>query len=288
MTADRSPSTRAFTRTDDPLADVVRLMARLRHGERGCPWDVEQTFETIAPYTIEEAYEVADAIERGDLNDLKAELGDLLFQVVFHSRMAEEAGAFTLSDVADALVAKMVDRHPHVFDDAPNRTAEEQPLAWEQQKAMERARKAASAGDDSSALDGVALALPALLRAEKLQKRAARVGFDWPDVSQTIEKLNEEIEELMEAHAAATSDPGAVFEEVGDLLFVATNVARKLNIDPEAALRAGNAKFVRRFRRMESMAQASGRAFSSLTLDEQEALWSAVKAEERANLTGRG
>ncbi|MBO9670198.1 MAG: nucleoside triphosphate pyrophosphohydrolase [Sphingobium sp.] len=246
------------------ISPLVAIMARLRDRETGCPWDVEQDFASIAPYTIEEAYEVADAIERNDMAALKDELGDLLLQVVFHSRMAEEAGKFSLSDVITAICDKMVRRHPHVFGDG-----EESP-GWEQIKAAERAEKA---DDDSSALAGVALGLPALARAEKLQKRAARVGFDWNDISAVQDKLMEELEELSSA-----TTPDHVAEEIGDMLFAATNLARHHRVDPEAALRAANLKFERRFRAMEAMTGPV--PFPDLSLDQQEALWQAVKATE--------
>ncbi len=236
------------------------IMARLRHPENGCPWDIQQNFGTIAPYTIEEAYEVADAIERHDMAALKDELGDLQLQVVYHARMAEEIGAFDLSDVLDGISKKMIRRHPHVFGDA------ESP-GWEEIKAAERAGQS----DDQSALAGVASALPALLRAEKLQKRAARTGFDWPDPEGAREKIVEEIDEVR----AAGSDEHR-FEEMGDLLFAVVNWARKYGIDPEAALRQANAKFEKRFRSMEAMA---GDAFNGLTLDAKEELWVRAKAK---------
>lgn len=239
---------------------LVAIMARLRDPERGCEWDVAQTFETIAPYTIEEAYEVADAIERGDIAELKDELGDLLLQVVFHSRIAEEAGQFALADVITSISDKMERRHPHIFGDV----AEGGHHLWEAIKAEERGAKGAS-----SALDGVAIGLPALLRAEKLQKRAARTGFDWPDPKEAREKI---LEELAEVDAAENDAHRA--EEVGDLLFAVVNYARKLGVEPEAALRAGNAKFERRFRAMEERA---GEAFVELDLEGKEALWQAVK-----------
>jgi ATP diphosphatase len=238
---------------------LVAIMARLRDPERGCEWDVAQTWATIAPYTIEEAYEVADAIERNDPADLKDELGDLLLQVVFHSRIAEEAGAFTLADVVTTVSDKMERRHPHIFGDADISPG------WESIKAAERAGKA----DDSSALAGVAAGLPALLRAVKLQQRAARVGFDWPDAEGSRAKIDEELAEV------ASAPPQEVEEEVGDLLFAVVNWARHLGIDPEGALRAGNAKFERRFRSMEAIA---GDAFEGLDLDSKEALWAEVKS----------
>jgi MazG family protein len=262
----------------DAFGELARIMARLREPETGCPWDLEQDFATIAPYTIEEAYEVADAIERGDMGELRDELGDLLFQVMFHSRMAEEAGAFTLADVVAAINDKMIRRHPHVFGEQDVRSAHEQSVAWEVMKAAERAGKAAP-GKTESALDGVARALPALLRAEKLQKRAARTGFDWTDTAPIFDKLEEEVAEVKAAIAGG--DSAEIEDEVGDLLFVAANLARRLDIDPEQALRKANAKFERRFRAMEAAATADGVAFASLALDTQETYWQRVKAKER-------
>lgn len=248
------------------LSRLLAIMARLRDPERGCEWDCAQTFATIAPYTIEEAYEVDDAITRGDMAALKDELGDLLLQVVFHARMAEELRLFAFDDVAAAIADKMEARHPHVFGDetANDQSREDR---WESAKALEREAKGAL-----GAMDGVALALPALMRADKLQKRAARQGFDWPDPQGAAEKVIEELQELEEA----TSDDERV-AEAGDLLFAAVNVARKYGVAPEDALRAANAKFERRFRGMEALAAGS---FASLSLDEQEALWSQVKRSE--------
>ncbi len=240
---------------------LVAIMARLRDPQHGCEWDTVQTFETIAPYTIEEAYEVADAITRGDLDDLKDELGDLLLQVVFHARMAEEAGHFALPDVVTAISDKMQRRHPHIFSG----TAEGGHHLWEQIKAAERAEKS-----DLSALAAAALGLPALLRAEKLQKRAARTGFDWPDPQGARAKIDEEVAEV---EAAATDADRA--DEIGDLLFSVVNWARKLGVEPEAALRSANAKFERRFRMMEDDA---GAEFEALTLAEKEQLWARAKA----------
>ena len=257
---------------------LIDIMARLRAPEGGCPWDLEQTFATIAPYTIEEAYEVADAIARGDLPDLKDELGDLLFQVTFHARMAEEQGAFTFDDVAGAIADKMIRRHPHVFGGANQRDAASQTVAWEATKAAERAEKGKAM--PSSALDGVALALPALMRADKLQKRAARVGFDWPEARQVLDKIEEEIGELR-AELDDGAKPDAVKDEVGDLLFALANLARHLGVDPEAALRGGNAKFERRFRSIETALAAVGRRPEQASLEEMEALWVEAKAEER-------
>ena len=256
---------------------LLDIMARLRNPDGGCPWDLEQDFHTIAPYTIEEAYEVADAIERGDMGDLREELGDLLFQVAFHSQMASEEGTFDAADVATAINEKMIRRHPHVFDTADNRTSDDQVVAWEVVKAQERASKA-KAEKSHSALDGVALSLPALLRAEKLQKRAARTGFDWTEPEHIFDKLEEETEEVKEA--IASGDAAAIMDEIGDLLFVAANLARRLNIDPEVALRQANAKFERRFRAMEAMATENGQDFSELDLEAQENLWQAVKKTE--------
>lgn len=271
---DRTPeAARAFQ-------ELARIMARLRDPASGCAWDLAQDFSTIAPYTIEEAYEVADAIERGDMGELRDELGDLLFQVMFHSRMAEEAGAFALADVVAAINEKMIRRHPHVFgEDRDGRSADEQTAAWEVMKAAERAKKAA-ADVPPSALDGVARALPALLRAEKLQKRAARTGFDWTETPPIFDKLEEEIAEVKEAMASGNA--GAIEDEVGDLLFVVANLARRLSVDPEQALRNANAKFERRFRAMEAAAAQDKVDFASLSLDEQEAYWQRVKRAERA------
>ncbi len=244
---------------------LAGIMAKLRDPETGCPWDVEQDFSTIAPYTIEEAHEVADAIARGDMADLKGELGDLQLQVVFHARMAEEAGHFTLADVVEGISDKMVRRHPHVFGDIVRTDGTAAQIGWEQIKAEERAGR-----KETGALAGVALGLPALLRAEKLQKRAARVGFDWPDADGPRAKVVEEIDEI-----ATAPDDRARAEEMGDLLFAVVNWARHMGIDPEAALRAANAKFERRFAAMEAEA---GETFAGLSLDEKEALWQAAKA----------
>jgi MazG family protein len=278
------PSPRALSPSGDPFKDLVELMARLRTPGAGCPWDLEQTFQTIAPYTIEEAYEVADAIERNDMAELKSELGDLMFQSLFHARMAEELGAFSIFDVMQGLLDKMVSRHPHVFGDGAVETSGQQTVAWEAMKAAERAAKLSTGavGNPVSALDGVALALPALMRAEKLTKRAGRVGFDWPAPGPVLDKLDEEIGELKEAIAAPVRDPAHVEEELGDMLFVVANLCRKLEVDPEVALRGANAKFIRRFSGMEALARARGVEFGSLTLAEQEALWAEVKAAERA------
>ncbi len=255
---------------------LLAIMAQLRDPEAGCPWDREQDFSTIAPYTIEEAYEVADAVARDDTAALKDELGDLLFQVVFHARMAEEAGLFAFDDVATAIADKMERRHPHVFGTASIRSVAAQTEAWEEHKAAERRGRAQRTGTRESVLDGVALALPALLRAVKLQRRAARIGFDWPEVRPVFDKIAEEIAEL---RAELEQDAGRarLEDEMGDILFAAANLARKLDIDPEAALRRANAKFERRFRRVEAL--AAERATGS-DLEALEALWQEVKHEE--------
>lgn len=256
--------------------DLLEIMQRLRTPETGCSWDLEQSFETIAPYTIEEAYEVGDAIARGDMNDLADELGDLLLQVVFHAQIAKDEGHFSISDVTQAISEKMIRRHPHVFGSGLQRSAEEQTTAWEEIKAAERTTKTEQ---DDSALAGVAAALPALMRSEKLQKRAARTGFDWTDPKDIFSKLEEEMGEVREAIDEADTDH--IEEEVGDLLFVAVNLARRLNVDPEVALRKANSKFERRFRAMEKIAPNGVSGFSDLDLDAQEALWIAVKRKEK-------
>ena len=263
------------------ITELLAIMARLRSAD-GCPWDRQQTFASIAPYTVEEAYEVADAIERGDLVSLKDELGDLLFQVVFHSQMASESGQFDFEAVAGAICDKLVRRHPHVFGDSAPLSVAEQSSAWENIKAEERG------ATEVSALHGVPNALPALLRAYKLSKRAARVGFDFEHAGQCADKVDEELLEVRAASQGASVDasrasPKAsaeIFEEVGDLLFAAANLARKLDVDAEAALRAANAKFERRFRGMESLAVERGQVFSELDLAAQEDLWQAVKRGE--------
>lgn len=253
---------------------LLSIMARLRDPATGCPWDIEQTFATIAPYTLEEAYEVADAINRQAWGDLKGELGDLLFQTIYHAQMAAEAGHFSFADVVTAICDKMVARHPHVFGTAPrDKSAAEQSRDWETQKATERGR--------ARTLDGIALALPALTRAVKLQNRAARVGFDWPSSSEVLDKLVEEAREVVEARATLTAD--ALAEEVGDLIFVLANLARHLKVDPEAALRAANAKFARRFARIEDWLAELGKTPADSDLAEMDALWDRAKAEEKAN-----
>ncbi len=272
---DRSPEASSHL----GIARLLEVMDRLR-GPGGCPWDAEQTFATIAPYTVEEAYEVADAIQRGDMADLREELGDLLLQVVFHSRMAQELsdgqGAFDFDGVAHGVADKMVRRHPHVFADAGARDVAAQTDAWEVQKAAERAAKGAHR---AGLLDDVPVALPGLTRAVKLTRRAARVGFDWPDVAQVFDKLREETTEL-EAEVAG-ADPALLEEELGDLLFVIANLARKLDVDPEAAIRAANAKFTRRFGAIEAALAAEGRTPGESDLAEMDGLWNAAKAAEK-------
>jgi MazG family protein len=260
--------------TETPqLQRLLGIMARLRDPQSGCPWDVAQSFKTIAPYTIEEAYEVAEAAELDDTPALKEELGDLLLQVVFHSRMAEEAGRFAFDDVARAISDKMVTRHPHVFGDTAIDSPAAQTVAWEEQKAEERAAKGAA-----SALDGVGTGLPALTRAAKLQRRAARVGFDWPDVDPIFDKIEEEIAEVCDA---MNESRDRTEDELGDLLFAVVNLARKLDHDPEQALRRACRKFERRFRRVEILLNADGKAPVAASLDEMEAKWQQAKTEEK-------
>lgn len=260
---------------------LLEIMVRLRDPDSGCPWDIEQTFETIAPYTIEEAYEVADAIEQKDMSSLRDELGDLLLQVVYHTRMAEEAGLFTFEDVAEGIADKMVRRHPHVFGDQDIADAEAQTVNWEEQKAAERREKAAGNTEPESALDGVARTLPGLIRAEKLTKRAARVGFDWPEVEQVFNQLDEETVELRDEISASEMDTDRIEDELGDMLFVMANLARKLKVDPEQAVRRANTKFERRFRRVEALLREEGRSCEDATLEEMDEKWREVKREER-------
>ena len=262
------------------IDQLLEVMVRLRAPENGCPWDLEQTFETIAPYTIEEAYEVAEAIRQNDRGALRDELGDLLLQVVFHAQMAREEGSFDFDSVARGVAEKMIRRHPHVFGDVEIAGASAQTRAWEAHKAVERDAAAAAAGRLPSVLDGVALALPALLRAEKLQNRAARVGFDWPTVEPVFEQVLEEAAELREAAASETAE-STVLEEVGDLLFACVNLARHLAVDPEAALRGANAKFAARFRHVESALAASGSSAEKSDLAELNRLWEEAKCAWR-------
>jgi len=259
-----------------PIDRLLGIMAQLRDPQTGCAWDLEQTYATIAPYTVEEAYEVADAIERGDLSDLKEELGDLLLQVVFHARMAEEDGVFAFDDVANAISEKMIRRHPHIFGAEAQRTSAEQTVAWEEIKAQERATK----GRAGSVLDDVPAGLPALTRAVKLSKRAAGVGFVWPTIEEVVKKLDEEVAELKAE--IAERDLAKAREELGDVLFVVANIARTLEIDPEDALRATNAKFGRRFRYIEAELRARGKTPDQSDLAEMDALWDAAKAAEKA------
>lgn len=258
----------------DPAIEITRLlaiMARLRDPTTGCPWDIEQTFATIAPYTIEEAYEVADAIDRGAMDELQAELGDLLLQTVYHTQMGSEAGLFSFASVTKSISDKMIARHPHVFgDESRDKSADQQTADWERIKASER---------KAGTLDGVALGLPALLRAVKLQKRAARVGFDWPDISMVLDKLQEEAAELAEARD--TMSQAEITDELGDMLFVMANLARHLQVDPEAALRGANAKFTRRFAYIEDALATHGKTPAQSDLAEMDALWHAAKLSER-------
>jgi ATP diphosphatase len=266
------------------IESLLRIMAKLRDPQGGCPWDIEQTFATIAPYTVEEAYEVADAIDRKDMPGLRDELGDLLLQVVFHARMAQEQGAFDFHDVVDAICDKMVRRHPHVFGDERVGDAQAQTVAWEEHKRRERD---AAGHEDRSALAGIARGLPEWQRAVKLQHKAAKVGFDWPGPAPVIEKLHEEIDEVRAEFAAVAADPGdaaareRLEDEIGDLLFVCANLARHAKVDVGNALRRANLKFERRFRMMEVLAAAEGVVLSSLPLDGQDAYWDRAKREEK-------
>lgn len=270
---DLTKSNRLVHDPDGGLPRLREIMARLRHPTTGCPWDLEQDFATIAPYTIEEAYEVADAIDRQAWAELRGELGDLLFQSVYHAQMAEEAGHFDLDDVIRAISDKMLARHPHVFgNESRDKSAAQQTADWEAAKARERG--------PARVLDGVAQGLPALTRAVKLQKRAARVGFDWPSTDEVVDKIAEEAAELVEARDQLTQ--AEVAEEFGDLLFVMANLARHLQVDPEAALRAANAKFTRRFQRIEDWLAASGKGPAQSDLAEMDHLWNRAKAEEKA------
>jgi MazG family protein len=267
------------------IEDLLAVMARLRNPDTGCPWDRDQTFATIAPYTIEEAYEVADAITRGDVDGLRDELGDLLLQVVYHARMAEEEGAFAFADVVQSITDKMVRRHPHVFEDVSLRDGFRTSGTWERIKAEEKAARGTSPAE-GSILDDVPVALPALSRAVKLQKKAARVGFDWPSLQPVLAKAEEEIAELKGAISEGGGGGGKpsspkVAEEFGDLLFVMANVARHLELDPEAALRDANAKFARRFASIEATLRVRGRSPQDATLEEMDQLWDEAKAAER-------
>jgi len=273
---DRTLSDTLVRDTDAGLERLLEIMRRLRDPLTGCPWDIEQNFNSIAPYTIEEAYEVADAIARGDMSDLCGELGDLLLQAVYHAQLAEEAGHFGLQDVVRTISDKMLHRHPHVFGtESRDKSAAQQIKDWETIKAQERAER----GDETSALDGVAAGLPALTRAIKLQNRAARVGFDWPEMAQVVDKITEEAAELVEARD--TLGKAEQIEEYGDLMFVMANLARHLDIDPEAALRSANAKFTRRFKGVEKLLSDIGKKPATSNLAEMDALWNDVKAQEK-------
>ncbi|SDG69805.1 ATP diphosphatase [Pseudomonas benzenivorans] len=270
------------------LDDLLHLMARLRDPQHGCPWDLKQSYASIVPYTIEEAYEVADAIERGDFDHLPGELGDLLFQVVYYSQLAREEGRFEFAQVVDGITRKLIRRHPHVFVDGdlygtPDAARLEEAAVkqrWEELKAEERAEKAA-APEQLSLLDDVPAALPALSRAAKLQKRAAQVGFDWPAALPVVDKVREELDEVLEA--MSENDPQAMAEEIGDLLFVVTNLARHLKVEPESALRAANGKFEQRFRFIEQALREAGRAMEDCDLEELDALWGEAKKLEKLN-----
>ena len=262
--------------TERPIDRILRIMTALRTPETGCPWDLQQDFKSIAPYTLEEAYEVVDAIERGDMDDLKDELGDLLLQVVFHARMAEETGQFSFYDVATAISDKMERRHPHVFADNDADTPEAVNQNWEDIKAAEKAAKGKT-NTESSLLDDVPLSLPAMSRAVKLQKRAARIGFDWNEAEPIFDKLQEEVGELLEA--MQNGDEDAIEDEFGDVLFVVANLGRHLKLDPEKALRRGNAKFTRRFKSLEQQARDSDATI--YTLDDYEVFWQRAKAAEK-------
>lgn len=274
---DKSASDALVNAPHGGMDRLREIMRRLRDPDHGCPWDIEQDFATIAPYTIEEAYEVADAIERRDWDELKGELGDLLFQSVFHAQMAEEKGLFSFDEVADTMSDKMVARHPHVFgDETRDKSAEQQTRDWETIKAAERAGKS-----QKGVLDGVAIGLPALLRAVKLQKRAARVGFDWPEIGMVLDKITEEAREVAEARDHLGH--AELREEVGDLLFVVANLARHLDVEPEEALRHANAKFERRFKGIERRLSEIGKTPEQSTLEEMDGFWEAEKAAERAS-----
>jgi ATP diphosphatase len=259
---------------------LLEIMAQLRDPEKGCPWDREQTFDSIVPFTIEEAYEVADTIERKAMDELREELGDLLFQVVFYAQMAQEQDLFGFDQVVDGIVDKLIRRHPHVFGNEDIQTAEQQTHAWEAHKAKERAAKADAQQRVASLLDGIPVTLPALTRAMKLHKRAARVGFDWDKLHDVMDKVEEEIQEI-DAEIQAGAEPVRMEDEIGDLLFVTTILARHADIDPETALRKANAKFERRFRRIEYLLHKQGSNVEQATLDEMDRLWDQIKVEEK-------
>ena len=256
---------------------IIDVMAALRHPETGCPWDLSQDFASIVPYTLEEAYEVADAIERGDMDDLKEELGDLLLQVVFHARMAEEADLFAFEDVVDTIVDKMIRRHPHVFGDGDARNTDAVRQSWEEIKAQEKAEKGRAVPE--SLMDDIPFTLPGLSRAVKIQNRAGRIGFDWPDIEPVFDKLHEEIGEVHEAIKSGSASK--MEDEIGDLLFVVANIARHLEIDPEQAVRRTNGKFISRFKHVEALSAKSGK--QTLSLEELEAFWQAAKTAEKGS-----
>lgn len=260
---------------------LLEVMASLRDPQRGCPWDLQQTFKSILPYTLEEVYEVVEAIEQGDMAALREELGDLLFQIVFYAQLAKEAGKFDFADIAADIGDKLVRRHPHVFDEADIADAEAQTLAWEQHKERERHAKAAGEARAPSVLDNVPLALPGLMRAMKLQRRAARVGFDWPDIGPVLDKIEEELAEVREV-VAHGGDPDNMLHEVGDLLFACVNLGRHAGIEPEVAMRGVNRRFEQRFRRVEALAREQNQSLAEMSLEEMDGLWDQAKAEEAA------
>ncbi|MCI0400911.1 MAG: nucleoside triphosphate pyrophosphohydrolase [Gammaproteobacteria bacterium] len=273
----------------ESIRRLLDIMARLRDPDRGCPWDCQQSFATIVPYTLEEAYEVADAVERGEMVDLRNELGDLLFQVVFHSQMAQESGYFEFYDVVEGIMDKLITRHPHVFRDAPIQDADRHAAAWEAHKERERQAGAAQNGG-ASTLDGVGKAFPALTRAKKLQQRAARVGFDWSDVKPVLAKIEEELDELRHEFRFGT-DPDRVMGEMGDLLFACVNLARHAKVDPETALRRANTKFEHRFRFIERALEERGKRIQGASLEEMDALWEEAKqlgTDSAASYNGEG
>ncbi|MGD8591259.1 MAG: nucleoside triphosphate pyrophosphohydrolase [Gammaproteobacteria bacterium] len=259
------------------ITELLAIMQRLRDPQSGCPWDIKQTFHSIAPYTVEEAYEVADAIERNDMQELAEELGDLLFQVVFHAQMAEEQQLFRFDDIVTAISEKLIRRHPHVFGDANIASAEEQTVAWEEHKARERQQK----GNHHSALDGIAKTLPGLTRAAKLQKRAAKEGFDWETIDPVFDKLTEEVDEL-KAELAQNATWERIEDEIGDMLFTVVNIARHAQIDPELAIRRSNAKFEARFKWMENAVQSAGESLADLPIERLESYWTQAKHDEKS------
>lgn len=263
------------------MQGLLEVMARLRDPDNGCPWDKQQTFKSILPYTLEEVYEVADAIDHNDMASLREELGDLLFQIVFYAQMAKEAGEFEFADVAAEIGDKLIKRHPHVFSDAEIESAEAQTQAWEKHKEHERQAKAADQNRNPSVLDNVPLAIPGLMRSVKLQRRAARLGFDWPSVEPVLEKIEEELAEVREVLVEG-GDADKLTHEIGDLLFACTNLARHVEVDPEVAMRGINHRFESRFRRVEELATQQNQQLSEMSLEEMDKLWDQAKAEEAA------